>query len=107
ENLYKYSLRIRWSNEENSKEWNMGNIACRNKIEAENYVATLALFELTDLPLYVSFPTCYRELWLELTEEKISTENKAKLAEDQERIKLLIDIAEEKKKENIVSYKIR
>jgi ATP-dependent RNA helicase DHX29 len=104
ENLYKYSMRIRWSNSENSKEWNMGNVACRNKIEAENYVATLALFELTDLPLYVSFPTCYRELWLELTEEKISAENKAKLAKDQERIKLLIDIAEEKKKENIVSY---
>lgn len=107
-NLYKCSLKIRWSNEKKGqdKEWNMGNVACRRKIEAENYVATLALFELTDLPIYLTFPTFFRDLWLELTEEKRSAENKIKLAEEQERIKLLIDVIEEKKKENIVSYNI-
>ncbi|RIA92801.1 P-loop containing nucleoside triphosphate hydrolase protein [Glomus cerebriforme] len=103
-NLYKYSLRIQWSNGQNN-EWNMGNVACRSKIEAENYVATLALFELTDRPLYRTFPTFYRELWLELAEGKNSVEIKAKLAEEQERIRLLIDIVEEKKKENIVEEK--
>ncbi|EXX76142.1 P-loop containing nucleoside triphosphate hydrolase protein [Rhizophagus irregularis] len=104
---YKCSLKIRWSNEKKGqdKEWNMGNVACRKKIEAESYVATLALFELTDLPIYLTFPTFFRELWLELTEEKKSAENKIKLAEEQERIKLLIDVIEEKKKENIIEEK--
>ncbi|GET01755.1 P-loop containing nucleoside triphosphate hydrolase protein [Rhizophagus clarus] len=106
-NLYKCSLKIRWSYEKKGqdKEWNMGKFACRRKDEAENYVATLALFELTDLPIYLTFPTFYRELWLELTEEKKSAENKIKLAGEQERIKLLIDVIEEKKKGNIIRGK--
>jgi ATP-dependent RNA helicase DHX29 len=105
-NFYKFSLKIQWSNEKKgqNKEWNMGNVACRRKAEAENYIATIALFDLTDLPIYITFPTFYRELWLELTEEKKSAENKIKLAEEQERIKLLIDVMEEKKKENNVNY---
>jgi len=109
ENLHKYFLRVQWSNEKNNgkeKEWNMGNVACRTKPEAMNYVATLALFELTDLPLYMSFPSCFKDLWLELKNEKISAQNKTKLAEQEERIKFLIEVTEEKKKKENVSYKI-
>ncbi|CAG8519373.1 1074_t:CDS:10 [Funneliformis mosseae] len=102
ETLYKYFLSIQWS-DGHKKEWNMENVACRTKIEAENYISTLALFELTDLPTYTAFPSCFRDLWLELENEKKSAQNKIKLAEQKERIKFLIDVVEEKKqKENFV-----
>ncbi|CAI2171063.1 13558_t:CDS:10 [Funneliformis geosporum] len=100
EKLYKYFLLIQWSDGQ-KKEWNMENVACRTKIEAENYISTLALFELTDLPIYTAFPSCFRDLWLELENEKKSAQNKIKLAEQKERIKFLIDVVEEKKKEEI------
>ncbi|KAI7827106.1 P-loop containing nucleoside triphosphate hydrolase protein [Gamsiella multidivaricata] len=74
--------------------WGNGNVSsaemseegCENMVEAENYVATKMLYELTPLPLYRSLPPTYRDLWLELLDEKESAGRAAKRAVDGDRL---------------------
>ena len=82
------TLSIRWSSDETS-EWPMTDVACHDMIQAEQYIATVALHELT-FPASAGFasgnsapgaaqtffrvlPPAYRELWDELeAKRKIS-----------------------------------
>ncbi|KAF8946016.1 hypothetical protein BGZ47_001510 [Haplosporangium gracile] len=62
---------------------------CENMIEAENYVATKMLYDLTPLPLYRSLPPTYRDLWLEWIDEKESAGRLAKKAVDGDRLSFI------------------
>ncbi|KAF9310916.1 hypothetical protein BG003_007951 [Podila horticola] len=77
--------------------WGSGNVStaemkdegCENMAEAENYVATQMLYELTPLPLYRSLPPTYRDLWLEWIDEKESAGRLAKKALDGDRLSFI------------------
>ncbi|KAF9192647.1 hypothetical protein BGZ50_008354 [Haplosporangium sp. Z 11] len=77
--------------------WGSGNISsaemtdegCENMAEAENYVATKMLYELTPLPLYRSLPPTYRDLWLEWIDEKESAGRLAKKIIDGDRMSFI------------------
>ena len=65
--------------------WRMVDIACENRLEAENYVATLALHELyadghLELPNWRVMPPAYRDLWGELEEAHLAKRNEEDLA---------------------------
>ncbi|KAF9103570.1 ATP-dependent RNA helicase dhx29 [Mortierella sp. GBA35] len=62
---------------------------CENMTEAENYVATKMLYDLTPLPLYRSLPPTYRDLWLEWIDEKESAGRLAKKAVDGDRLSFI------------------
>ena len=62
---------------------------CENRVEAENYAATMMLYELTPLPMYRSLPPTYRDLWLEQTFKKENAELLAKKAIDADRISFI------------------
>ncbi|KAI8596835.1 P-loop containing nucleoside triphosphate hydrolase protein [Dissophora ornata] len=67
----------------------MSEEGCENMAEAENYVATKILFELTPLPMYRSLPPTYRDLWLEWIDEKESAGRNAKKAVDGDRLSFI------------------
>ncbi|KAF9331170.1 hypothetical protein BG006_005964 [Podila minutissima] len=77
--------------------WGSGNVStaemkdegCENMVEAENYVATQMLYELTPLPLYRSLPPTYRDLWLEWIDEKESAGRLAKKVLDGDRLSFI------------------
>ncbi|KAF9931562.1 hypothetical protein FBU30_009947 [Linnemannia zychae] len=77
--------------------WGSGNISssemvdegCENMAEAENYVATKMLYDLTPLPLYRSLPPTYRDLWLEWIDEKEAAGRMAKKAIDGDRLSFI------------------
>lgn len=77
--------------------WGSGSISsaemvdegCENMAEAENYVATMMLYDLTPLPLYRSLPPTYRDLWLEWIDEKESAGRMAKKAVDGDRLSFI------------------
>ncbi|KAG0380585.1 ATP-dependent RNA helicase dhx29 [Mortierella sp. AD032] len=77
--------------------WGSGSISsaemvdegCENMTEAENYVATKMLYDLTPLPLYRSLPPTYRDLWLEWIDEKESAGRMAKKAIDGDRLSFI------------------
>lgn len=71
----------------------MTNEGCENMAEAENYVATKLLYELTPLPLYRSLPPTYRDLWLEWIDEKESAGRMAKKAVDGDRLSFIKTLA--------------
>ncbi|KAF9964282.1 hypothetical protein BGZ70_006684 [Mortierella alpina] len=81
--------------------WGSGSISsagmtdegCENMAEAENYVATKLLYELTPLPLYRSLPPTYRDLWLEWIDEKESAGRMAKKAVDGDRLSFIKTLA--------------
>ncbi|KAI1318582.1 ATP-dependent RNA helicase dhx29 [Mortierella claussenii] len=67
----------------------MSEEGCESMAEAENYVATKMLYELTSLPLYRSLPPTYRDLWLEWIDEKESAGRMAKKAVDGDRLSFI------------------
>ncbi|OCF41878.1 DEAH box polypeptide 36 [Kwoniella heveanensis CBS 569] len=72
-------LEIRWPNLRR-KVWRMDGIACDDMAEAENYVSTLALSELSaDATMtginWRTMPSAYRELWEELDLERKEKED--------------------------------
>lgn len=78
-------LEISWSSQRR-RVWRMEDIACGDMVEAENYVSTLALAELTASGDVVgvnwkSMPVAYRDLW-----EKLEREQQAADDEDKRRI---------------------
>ncbi|WWD17179.1 hypothetical protein CI109_101617 [Kwoniella shandongensis] len=75
-------LEIRWS-ATRRKVWKMEDIACDDMAEAENYVATLALSELSGEGEFVgvnwrTMPPSYRELWEELEVKRKEKEDAGK-----------------------------
>lgn len=75
-------LEIRWSTIK-TKIWRMDDLACDSIEEADNYVATLALYDLLLSGDIVgvnwrSMPLSYRELWDELDHARASKENERK-----------------------------
>ncbi|KAG0346255.1 hypothetical protein BG004_002057 [Podila humilis] len=59
---------------------------CESFTEAENYVATKILYDLTSLPMYRSLPPTYRDLWLEWIDEMEMEGRQAKKMLDGERL---------------------
>ncbi|KAG0229491.1 ATP-dependent RNA helicase dhx29, partial [Mortierella sp. GBA43] len=77
--------------------WGSGSISttemteegCENRTEADNYAATLMLYELTSLPMYRQLPPTYRDLWLERIYRKENAELLAKKAIDGDRLSFI------------------
>lgn len=75
-------LQITWSSTRRQV-WRMGDLACENLAEAENYTATLALHDLSDAKTIANvnwrtMPPEYRELWEELEIKRVDRERTAK-----------------------------
>lgn len=68
-------LKIRWS-DRREQVWAMEDLGCSDLVEAECYVATLALHDIIavegkgDKSVWRSFPPAYRDLWDELEEKR-------------------------------------
>ncbi|CAG8564264.1 1245_t:CDS:10 [Diversispora eburnea] len=96
--IMKAKVNISWSNGK-SDAFIMKDEGCRTFEEAKNYVSTLALFELTNLPLYMAFPPSYSDLWKELIQAKNIAANKNMIATEEERMKFLLSVVDNKVKE--------
>ncbi|RHZ54344.1 hypothetical protein Glove_428g91 [Diversispora epigaea] len=96
--IMKAKVIISWSNGKLNT-FIMKGEGCRTFEEAKDYVSTLALFELTNLPLYMALPPSYSDLWKELIQTKNIAANKNTIATEEERMKFLLSIVDNKVKE--------
>ncbi|KAI0348676.1 P-loop containing nucleoside triphosphate hydrolase protein [Trametopsis cervina] len=87
------TVRIRWNRDQDEgSEWTMDDVACYDEIQAENYVATIALHALTFPPTpgfaigttaaasqatsFRLLPPRFRDLWGELEEKRKADDNR-------------------------------
>ncbi|CAJ0845483.1 539_t:CDS:10 [Entrophospora sp. SA101] len=111
--IQKAFVKIDWSNTKDSNFFSMKDReeGCRTKDEAFNYVSTLALIELTNnQPLYLRLPIPYKELWLEIVNDKELSIRNSKYAIEKERMKFLVSVLDDnnnnKAKSSSINYDI-
>jgi len=93
-NLYHASVKIRWRDREQVFSMEPNSVV-QSKADAQEYVATLALYGLSKLPLYRSLPSPYREIWQEWTTAE-EEEQREKLMElHRKRFRFIIDLIDQ------------
>ncbi|KAF9936561.1 hypothetical protein BGZ65_002286 [Modicella reniformis] len=98
------SLTVTWgSGSVSSTE--MNEEGCENKVEADNYAATIMLYELTTLPMYRYLPPTYKDLWLERNFKKENADMLAKRAVDGDRLSFIRALTARLPKREIVAAK--
>ncbi|KAK4055699.1 hypothetical protein OIV83_000245 [Microbotryomycetes sp. JL201] len=83
------AVTIRWSGGR-MQTFKMQNVACHDQKQAFDYIATVALFEISTTAVNKQLPTVYRDLWDELVAEKKQQDDAAY----REQLKLFRSIAE-------------
>ncbi|KAI9285596.1 P-loop containing nucleoside triphosphate hydrolase protein [Umbelopsis sp. AD052] len=68
------------------------NSVVSSKADAQEYVATIALYKLTELPLYRSLPSPYREIWQEWIEQDESEMREKSMELHRKRFRFIIDL---------------
>ncbi|KDE09069.1 hypothetical protein MVLG_00787 [Microbotryum lychnidis-dioicae p1A1 Lamole] len=65
------SVTIAWGDGSGRKQlWTMDDVACHDRKQAFDYIATVALFEVNSTNVHKQLPAIFRDLWDELAEKK-------------------------------------
>ncbi|KAM0788761.1 hypothetical protein ACM66B_002852 [Microbotryomycetes sp. NB124-2] len=83
------SVTVRWSGGR-TQTFEMQDVACYDQKQAFDYIATVALFEISTTAVNKQLPTVYRDLWDELVAKKKEEDD----AEYREQLKVFQSIAE-------------
>ncbi|KAI8582556.1 hypothetical protein K450DRAFT_227732 [Umbelopsis ramanniana AG] len=90
-NLFHASVKIRLKKTETVFSMEANSVVS-SKADAQEYVATIALYRLTELPLYRSLPSPYRELWQEWKEQDESEMREKSMELHRKRFRFIIDL---------------
>ncbi|ORX97986.1 P-loop containing nucleoside triphosphate hydrolase protein [Basidiobolus meristosporus CBS 931.73] len=78
-----------------SRKFQMTDVSCTTFKGAENYVATCALYQLSELPLYRVLPPPFKKIWAEWDEKKEAESKNLNEEVNRTRLEFLQDLADE------------
>ncbi|SCV70876.1 BQ2448_3638 [Microbotryum intermedium] len=85
------SVTVAWGDGSGRKQlWKMDDVACHDRKQAFDYIATVALFDVSSTNVHKQLPAIFRDLWDELAEKK-KEEDEAKY---RDRLKVWKSLAE-------------